>query len=134
MHVCYYWLHESHVTFMVSDLKKRDDLTRVGGWKDVKERTILSRSSLFRAPTPPRLLSYAYILRTLVHTHAPTYAVRSTGVKDYSCSVPKPLFRAPFSVNAPSRNTQTYPIFPTSQSNACLTTLTSPFGVKKFSV
>ena len=68
VHVCYYWLHESHVTFMVSDLKKRDDLTRVGGWKDVKEGTILSRSSLFRAPTPPRLLSYAYILRTLVDT------------------------------------------------------------------
>lgn len=37
-------------------------LSRVGGWKDVKEGTILSRSSLFRAPTPPRLLSYAYIL------------------------------------------------------------------------
>lgn len=29
-HVCYYWLHESHVALMVSDLSRRDNWQ---GWR-----------------------------------------------------------------------------------------------------
>lgn len=45
-HVCYYWLHESHAAFMVSDLSRKDNWQ---GWrkdeKDLRER--MSLGALF---------------------------------------------------------------------------------------